>query len=118
MDAVDREEIINTIMEVKELVDEVLPMESSVLRDQILSMLVVSVIQGKFMEKFVPPTVPTAQSQFDLNQLVQQSSNLLFGSMQLENEKTAAILTQVAAQKGEEWTWKTYDDFLRKVKNV
>ena len=116
MDALEREEILNSIMEIKELVDEVLPTESSVVRDQILSMLVVSTIQAKLMAKFAPPAV--AQGQFDVNQLVQQSSNMLFSSQQLEKEKTAAILTQVAAKKGKEWAWEAYEDFLRKVRNV
>ena len=116
MDAVEREEIFNAVIEMKELVDGVLPLESSILRDQILSMLVVSLIQAKLMAKFAPQTV--AEARFDLDQLTQQLSNVFLSSKLLEIEKIAAILTQVAAEKGEEWTWLTYQGFLGKIRNV
>jgi len=116
MDKAARQELLSSIMEVKNLVDEVLPLESSILKDQILAMLVVSLVQGKIMEKFAPQAV--AAGQFDLNRFLEQLGRILASYKQLEREKTAAALTQVAAHKGKEWAWKTHEDFLKRLGNV
>jgi len=116
MDEAERQELVTSIMEVKKLVDEVLPLESSILRDQILAMVVVSLIQAKLMAKFAPQTVATAQ--VDLNSVVRQLGQLFVKYERLEREKTATALTQVAAHKGKEWAWKTHEDFMKRLGNV
>lgn len=122
MDTLERQELLNSVEEIKELVDEAFPLESSVVRDQVLSMLIATTIQAKLMGKYGPQTI--AQGQFDFNQLIAQGKELITEYKELEQRKMALTLTQVASEMtkqlspetGKEWAWETFQHFLKMAK--
>jgi hypothetical protein len=113
MDIVEKEELAHSLGEIKELVDEILPMESSVVRDQILTALMVTTIQEKLMARRIPP--PTAA--------FNQMAGPLRSIAEMGQRQEAAMLTQAASRMVREedklsseaaqgWALETYRYFL------
>jgi|GEM_PF-5639541 len=136
MDERERQELVEALTEVKELVEQSFPLESSVVRDQILGMLAVAVIQTKVLWRpfGYGPTTDTSQRPAGarpmteeerqaifggecprLDDFLKQTSLMLGAQIKFHTEDVAAMLTKVAVEKGTEWTWETFVYFVGKL---
>jgi hypothetical protein len=109
MNARDKEELLESLEEMKELVDAAFPLESSVVRDQVLSMLAAMTIQGAMMRKL---TSTPAEMQFDFRHVLDWLKLRFDEYRVIMRENMAAQLTKVAADKGKEWAWEAYQEFI------
>jgi len=116
MDEKEKEEFLEALGEVKELVDNAFPLESSVVRDQVLAMLAVTTLQGAMLKKL---TRAPAEVQFDfrrvldwLNTMFAEYKVIQHENVIVQRERIAARLTAIAAQKGKEWAWEAYHEFI------
>jgi hypothetical protein len=115
MDEKEKNEFLTALQEVKELVDTAFPLESTVVRDQVLSMLAVTTLQGAMLRKLARAP---AEMQFDFSHLADWLGVLLAEYKVIQHENriaqwqiVAAQLTEIAAQKGKEWAWEVYQEF-------
>lgn len=109
MDMNEKEELLEALEEVKQLVEAAFPLESSVVRDQVLSMLAAMTIQGAMMRKLARAP---AEMQFDLRYVLDWLKLLFDEYRVITRENVAAQLTKVAADKGKEWAWEAYQEFI------
>lgn len=116
MEAREKEEFLEALQEVKELVDTAFPLESSVVRDQVLAMLAVTTLQGAMLKRL---TGSQAGMQFDFRRALDWLGTMFaeYKVIQRENvivqrENIAAQLTRIAADKGKEWAWEAYQEFI------
>jgi len=99
---IDRDKIAEKIREIKQFIDEVMPLESSFIKDQFFLMFISSIF----------PKEPFAETwQEKLEKLSAQTEKY-------RHEFMATYLTGIAAEKGEEWTWTTFRQFLRNLKEL
>jgi hypothetical protein len=117
MDEKEKEEFLEALEEVKELVDNAFPLESSVVRDQVLAMLAVTTLQGAMLKRLIGS--PAAGTQFDfrrvldwLNTMFAEYKVIQHENVIVQRERIAARLTAIAAQKGKEWAWEAYQEFM------
>jgi hypothetical protein len=118
MDEKEKDEFLTALQEVKELVDTAFPLESTVVRDQVLAMLAVTTLQGAMLKKV---SMAPAEMQFDFKHLAEWLSMMVadYKVVQHENrivqrQRIAAQLTEIAARKGKEWAWEAYEEFVGK----
>ena len=116
MDEKEKEEFLETLEDVKELVDSAFPLESTVVRDQVLAMLAATTLQGAMLKKV---SGSPAGMQFDFRRVLDWLSTMFaeYKAIQRENvimqrERIAAQLTGIAAQKGKQWAWEAYQEFI------
>ena len=117
MDTREKQELADALLEMKELIDEVLPIESSVVRDQVLIMLMASAVQAKFAAKHASPLPPM----FDFMEMAAKLKDAA-GSA----EKTVAATLVAAASRlapkrdspesAGEWAWGAFQYFLEQLR--
>ena len=108
MDTKEKQELADALMEMKELVDDVMPIESSVIRDQVLIMLMASVVQAKFAARSLLSPMPG---------IAEVAANLKDAAG--STEKTVAAMLVAAASRvapkwdstesAKEWAWGAFD---------
>lgn len=106
MDSQKRQELLDQLMEVKDLIDEAFPLGSSVVTDQILGSLFMSMVHEVLWE-------PPRDEEHPRPRRIPKEMKMVMG-MQFRShiEGIAATLTEVAASKGTEWTSDTYRHFI------
>ena len=115
MDAKEKEEYLEALQEVKELVDTAFPLESTVVRDQVLAMLAAATLRGVMLGRWAGPR---GEPLFGFRHLAEWLS-MMFAEYKVihrenviaQRQRVAAQLTEIAAQKGKEWTWEVYQEF-------
>ena len=115
MDTREKQELADALLEMKELIDEVFPIESSVVRDQVLIMLMASAVQAKFAAKHALPPM------FDFTEMAAKLKDVA-GSA----EKTVAATLVAAASRlapkrdspesAEMWAWETFQYILERLR--
>ena len=115
MDTREKQELADALMEMKELVDDVMPIESSVIRDQVLIMLMASAVQAKFAAKHPLPPM------FDFTEMATNLKDAA-GS----TEKTVASMLVAAASRvapkwdstesAREWAWGAFENILERLR--
>jgi hypothetical protein len=117
MDTREKQELADALLEMKELIDEVLPIESSVVRDQVLVMLMASAVQAKFAAKHAAPLPPM----LDFTEMATKLKDAA-GS----TEKTVAATLVAAASRlspkrdspesAEMWAWEAFQYILERLR--
>ena len=108
MDKRERDSLICELREIKEVLDEAFPLESGVVKDQILSLLASMAFQQKLMK---PPEF--------MKPLETSIGGISFGDFKrLLQENAVVELTKLAAEKGEEWVQATYERFKRIIQGI
>jgi hypothetical protein len=103
MDIMKKQELADILREMKELVDEVMPLESSVIREQILMVLIANAIQVKLEKQLPPSFMKTAVT------------------LKAVDKAVAAVLTMAEARlrksgdADEMWVWTTYKWYLERL---
>lgn len=103
MDLQKRQELFGKLMEIKKLVDEVLPLESSMVKDLILGTLFTSIMQQFFVE------CPSSDG---------FQGKVLALQRQSHNEEIAMRLTEMAAEKGKKWVKATFSEYMDSLKDA
>jgi hypothetical protein len=116
MDMMEKQELIETLREMKDLVDEALPLESSVVRDQVLMALMVNAIQAKLMARQFPVRkLDFAELAARLKDsfVATAAATLCTAAVRLVPEKEKEKYTTFNSAQDE--VWETYQHFLRKL---
>jgi len=118
MDEVERQELLNSLEEIKQLVDEAFPLESSVVRDQVLSMLIATTIQAKIMARQVPPpVVPDFMGMATgLKDALESADKTVAASLTTAASRMVQEEDKLSSEAAQGWAWEAYEYFFRMLK--
>lgn len=120
MNIVERQELADTLKEMKELLDEVLPIESSVVKDQILMTLMASTIQGKLMEKQapLPGMLDFMGMATGLKEAIESADKTVAASLTMAASRMVQEEDKLGPETAQGWAWEAYQYFLGMIKVV
>jgi len=112
-----KQELADTLREMKELVDEVLPIESSVVRDQILMTLIASTIQARLMAKQAPPGISDFMGMATgLKDTIESVEETVAASLTTAASRMVREEDKLGSESAQGWAWEAYEYFLRMLK--
>lgn len=102
--------LVNMVTDIKKAIDEALPLESGVVRDQLLVMLTASLAQTLLAQSAPGPSGEPSR--------LIEALNRLQPSLEAFQAQVAAELTKVAARKGVTWTSETFEHFMARLQHA
>ena len=118
MDTREKQELADALLEMKELVDEVLPLESSVVRDQILMALMANTIQAKFLAKQMPQMPPPdfMAAASKMKDAIGVTDKTVAATLVAAVSRLVPEGDKAGLSPAREWVWGTYKCFLKELR--
>lgn len=110
----EKQELAADLSDIKDLVDEFLPLESSVVRDQILA----SLVAIRFQARFLPAQASSQVGEQVTNSLMSAYESYAKGAAQAANRTVAAQLTEATSRMVKEEEKVSSKSARRMVKNT